>query len=152
MWLPPQYSLNKGFAEDLTEGKFSFPIVHGIRTDMSNRQILSKITNSVHRHPRFSRRPVIHNRCPAEETDDPDAEEVHHILPTRSNEVFRVHALSDGSSGEADLRRNLKAWWQPSLGAHHEGIACQQVSGIRGSKHIIMQLLFDNGKLQAVIP
>lgn len=36
-----EYSVNKGFAEDLTEGKFSFPVVHGIRADTSNRQILS---------------------------------------------------------------------------------------------------------------
>lgn len=36
-----EYSVNKGFAEDLTEGKFSFPIVHGIRADQSNRQILN---------------------------------------------------------------------------------------------------------------
>jgi len=39
-----QYSENKGFAEDLSEGKFSFPIVHGIRTKPSNRQILSTRT------------------------------------------------------------------------------------------------------------
>lgn len=37
-----QYTTNKGFAEDLTEGKFSFPVVHGICKDRSNRQILSK--------------------------------------------------------------------------------------------------------------
>lgn len=36
-----QYSKNKGFAEDLTEGKFSFPVVHGVRADVTNRQILS---------------------------------------------------------------------------------------------------------------
>jgi len=36
-----QYTSNKGFAEDLTEGKFSFPIVHGISADTSNNQILS---------------------------------------------------------------------------------------------------------------
>ncbi|KAJ8456151.1 hypothetical protein ONZ45_g18806 [Pleurotus djamor] len=34
-----EYSLNKGFAEDLSEGKFSFPVVHGIHADTSNRQI-----------------------------------------------------------------------------------------------------------------
>ncbi|KAJ8482512.1 hypothetical protein ONZ45_g14921 [Pleurotus djamor] len=34
-----EYSLNKGFAEDLTEGKFSFPVVHGIHADASSRQI-----------------------------------------------------------------------------------------------------------------
>ncbi|RXW23685.1 hypothetical protein EST38_g2152 [Candolleomyces aberdarensis] len=37
----PEYTSNKGFAEDLTEGKFSFPVVHGIQADRSNRQILS---------------------------------------------------------------------------------------------------------------
>ncbi|KAH9856755.1 terpenoid synthase [Lenzites betulinus] len=36
-----QYTENKGFAEDLTEGKFSFPVVHGVRADRSNRQILN---------------------------------------------------------------------------------------------------------------
>ncbi|GBE83942.1 Geranylgeranyl pyrophosphate synthase [Sparassis crispa] len=36
-----EYTDNKGFAEDLTEGKFSFPIVHGVRADTSNRQILN---------------------------------------------------------------------------------------------------------------
>jgi len=36
-----QYSDNKGYAEDLTEGKFSFPIVHAVRADTSNRQVLN---------------------------------------------------------------------------------------------------------------
>jgi len=36
-----QYTTNKGFAEDLTEGKFSFPIVHSIHADTSNRQVLN---------------------------------------------------------------------------------------------------------------
>ncbi|KAK9456900.1 isoprenoid synthase domain-containing protein [Dipodascopsis uninucleata] len=35
-----KYSTNKGFCEDLTEGKFSFPIIHSIRND-SNKQILN---------------------------------------------------------------------------------------------------------------
>jgi len=37
-----EYADNKGFCEDLTEGKFSFPVVHGVRADPSNRQILSE--------------------------------------------------------------------------------------------------------------
>ncbi|WVO15164.1 hypothetical protein L204_102808 [Cryptococcus depauperatus] len=36
-----EYEANKGFCEDLTEGKFSFLIVHGVRADTSNRQILN---------------------------------------------------------------------------------------------------------------
>ncbi|CAO3627858.1 unnamed protein product [Cunninghamella echinulata] len=35
------YADNKGFCEDLTEGKFSFPIIHSIRSDPSNRQLLN---------------------------------------------------------------------------------------------------------------
>lgn len=35
------YSTNKGFCEDLTEGKFSFPIIHSIRSDPSNKEILN---------------------------------------------------------------------------------------------------------------
>jgi len=35
------YAVNKGFAEDLTEGKFSFPIVHGIRANLADRQLLN---------------------------------------------------------------------------------------------------------------
>ncbi|KAL5350081.1 geranylgeranyl pyrophosphate synthetase [Pseudogymnoascus australis] len=33
--LSPTYSTNKGLCEDLTEGKFSFPIIHAIRADPS---------------------------------------------------------------------------------------------------------------------
>jgi len=36
-----QYHSNKGFCEDLTEGKFSFPIIHSIRKDPSNMQLLN---------------------------------------------------------------------------------------------------------------
>ncbi|KAJ7176600.1 isoprenoid synthase domain-containing protein [Mycena filopes] len=43
-----EYTSNKGFAEDLTEGKFSFPIVHGIHADRSNRQVL----NTLQKRPR----------------------------------------------------------------------------------------------------
>ncbi|KAG9001935.1 geranylgeranyl pyrophosphate synthetase [Tulasnella sp. JGI-2019a] len=39
-----QYTENKGFAEDLTEGKFSFPVVHSVRADHSNRQILNVLS------------------------------------------------------------------------------------------------------------
>ncbi|KIO18432.1 hypothetical protein M407DRAFT_16246 [Tulasnella calospora MUT 4182] len=39
-----EYTDNKGYCEDLTEGKFSFPIVHSVRADTSNRQILNVLS------------------------------------------------------------------------------------------------------------
>lgn len=36
-----QYSQNKGLFEDLTEGKFSFPIIHSIRAAPDNLQLLN---------------------------------------------------------------------------------------------------------------
>ncbi|OZJ05414.1 hypothetical protein BZG36_02003 [Bifiguratus adelaidae] len=36
-----QYHDHKGYCEDLTEGKFSFPIIHSIRSAPSNRQLLN---------------------------------------------------------------------------------------------------------------
>ena len=35
------YTSNKGLCEDLTEGKFSFPIIHSIRSDPSNHQLIN---------------------------------------------------------------------------------------------------------------
>jgi geranylgeranyl diphosphate synthase type 3 len=37
----PQYTDNKGLCEDLTEGKFSFPIIHSIRAKPDNMQLLN---------------------------------------------------------------------------------------------------------------
>lgn len=36
-----QYTANKGMCEDLTEGKFSFPVIHSIRSDPNNLQLLN---------------------------------------------------------------------------------------------------------------
>ncbi|SPN97387.1 probable farnesyltranstransferase (al-3) [Cephalotrichum gorgonifer] len=37
----PEYSHNKGLCEDLTEGKFSFPIIHAIRSDPTDLQLIN---------------------------------------------------------------------------------------------------------------
>ncbi|KAI0472889.1 terpenoid synthase [Xylariaceae sp. FL0804] len=39
--MSPDYGANKGFCEDLTEGKFSFVIIHSVRSDPSNLQLLN---------------------------------------------------------------------------------------------------------------
>jgi geranylgeranyl diphosphate synthase type 3 len=36
-----EYAENKSFCEDITEGKFSFPIIHSIRSNPQDRQLLS---------------------------------------------------------------------------------------------------------------
>lgn len=36
-----EYSQNKGLCEDLTEGKFSFPIIHSIRARPDNLQLIN---------------------------------------------------------------------------------------------------------------
>lgn len=36
-----EYSQNKGLCEDLTEGKFSFPIIHSMRAKPENMQLLN---------------------------------------------------------------------------------------------------------------
>ncbi|KAL2257728.1 hypothetical protein VTK26DRAFT_9255 [Humicola hyalothermophila] len=36
-----EYTANKGMCEDLTEGKFSFPVIHSIRSDPANMQLLN---------------------------------------------------------------------------------------------------------------
>ncbi|RHZ58541.1 hypothetical protein CDV55_100506 [Aspergillus turcosus] len=35
------YAKNKGFGEDITEGKFSYPIIHSIRSDPTNFQLMN---------------------------------------------------------------------------------------------------------------
>ena len=37
----PAYAENKGLCEDLTEGKFSFPILHGVRAAPRDTQLLN---------------------------------------------------------------------------------------------------------------
>jgi hypothetical protein len=42
-----QYTDQKGFAEDLSEGKFSFPVVHGIRVKPDSNYIPSMTTTDL---------------------------------------------------------------------------------------------------------
>lgn len=37
-----QYTENKSFAEDLTEGKFGFPVIHAVRAQKQDKQVLRK--------------------------------------------------------------------------------------------------------------
>jgi hypothetical protein len=84
-----QHATGKSFAEDLTEGKFSFPVVHSVRADRSNRQVISKYRS--HYHPSVR---LIVPRCPPEATLDAHNEEIHHRLHGGAYEVLRVHIIS----------------------------------------------------------
>ena len=42
-----KYAENKSFCEDLTEGKFSFPIIHAIRSDPGDPTLLSEYESNL---------------------------------------------------------------------------------------------------------
>ena len=86
----PQYATNKGFAEDLTEGKFSFPIVHGVRADPSNHQLLSQYYLLSHSHSfqRFTR------RYSSETALNTNIKTSCYQLSTRSHQILRLYTSS----------------------------------------------------------
>ena len=45
-----EYASNKGLCEDLTEGKFSFPVIHSIRQNPTNRQIMNILKQKTEDH------------------------------------------------------------------------------------------------------
>lgn len=48
-----QYEANKSYCEDLTEGKFSFPIIHAIRAKPEDSQVMSILLTNNISHPTF---------------------------------------------------------------------------------------------------
>ena len=43
-----EYAENKSFCEDFTEGKFSFPIIHGIRSNPSDNRLINILKQRTH--------------------------------------------------------------------------------------------------------
>jgi hypothetical protein len=43
-----QYSENKSYCEDLTEGKFSFPIIHAIKSRPDDNQVIRILLCKIH--------------------------------------------------------------------------------------------------------
>ena len=98
-----QYATNKGFAEDLTEGKFSFPIVHAVRADTSNRQVLSQSFSArLHVQPLSATQ----HRCAPEASNNADPESAYNFVPPESHEIVRLHTAGAAQAREANVRRN----------------------------------------------
>lgn len=118
-YLDPQYTSNKGFAEDLTEGKFSFPVVHGIHADPSNRQIISAY--SAHLRAAFHLSHILSQlaifsfprRRASETPNHADTEDPHHQLPSEAYQVFRIHPLCACHPRGADTGGDQAARWKP---------------------------------------
>ena len=65
-----QYKEHKGFAEDLSEGKFSFPVIHGIRGKRDSKYIIS--TNGV--SLMSVERTKLFRRCPPSKAERSNAQ------------------------------------------------------------------------------
>ena len=109
-----EYATNKGFAEDLTEGKFSFPIVHGVRANPSDRQLLSK------RHPRSHYHICLPSirRHSAEATFNPYSQDSRDQISPREDQVFRLHSRRAARYREANPRRTCPLGRQSAARGH----------------------------------
>ncbi|KAH7044066.1 geranylgeranyl pyrophosphate synthetase AtmG [Macrophomina phaseolina] len=99
------YSKNKGFGEDLTEGKFSFPIIHSIRANPANIQLSS----------------ILKQR-----TDDNDVKEfaIRYIESTGSFEYCRQR-LAELAAEARELAKNMEG-----TATHAQGI--ERILGMLG--------------------
>ncbi|KAL7413424.1 GGDP synthase [Mrakia frigida] len=100
-----QYSKNKGFAEDLTEGKFSFPVVHSIHANPTSRLVINTLQKK-------TSSPALLSHCVSYLRD-----ETHSFTYTRGvlktlgeevrKEVTRLEELMREAGGDRDSRENV---------------------------------------------
>ena len=135
--LVQQYTSNKGFAEDLTEGKFSFPVVHGIHADPSNRQIISTslllfITAASHflsyrtAHPCtciIALLPTYFPRRPPKTPHHADAQDPHDTIPAETHKVFRIYPLRPHQARGTNPSRDQAPWREPQAGEDYGSTA-----------------------------
>lgn len=122
-----QYSTNKGYCEDLTQGKFSFPIIHAIRADQSNRQVLSPLL-PLDYTLEFLYWPVHHcwpPRRTTKTTDHTNNQIIHCIIYARFHQIVCIHTGSDGKSRGSSSRRNCSIRWQRPTCKHIEYVTCR---------------------------
>ena len=81
-----QYEQNKSFAEDLTEGKFSFPLIHAVRSNPSDSTVMSNSTSFklLSRHLAFTEHFWLFRHHPPTK------------LPTRRQEILRATHCTTG--------------------------------------------------------
>jgi Polyprenyl synthetase len=82
-----QYTSKKGFADDLTEGKFSFPVIHAIQADPGNREVLSAVTGSLGSFTALTQLDYPCRRPPTTAIN-PDTENPYHRLPQEPHKVI----------------------------------------------------------------
>jgi len=80
------YGDTKGFAEDLTEGKFSFPLVHAIRADESNSELIDIIKRRP-KSPTLKKRALAYMENQTKSFDY--TKEVLHVLERRIEEEMK---------------------------------------------------------------
>lgn len=89
-----QYTSNKGFAEDLTEGKFSFPVVHGILANKSNRQIMSQFPHFPYPSLGLNSYSICNNfRRPPEAPYNTHTQDTYNWLSQERDQVIYIHFI-----------------------------------------------------------
>jgi geranylgeranyl diphosphate synthase, type III len=81
------YSDTKGFAEDLTEGKFSFPLVHAIHADETNSELLDIIRQRP-KSPTLKKRALSYMENETKSLEY--TREVLHVLQSRIDEEMKT--------------------------------------------------------------
>lgn len=115
-WLLSKYESKKGLADDLAEGEFSFPIIHGIQSDKTSKLLLSE------RHIIFICSFVLIHSCfryTAGTIDNTDPQTRGNLL-SQPKGIICLYFPNPGSSGEDRIPWNTATWGKFQASRIHE--------------------------------